>query len=328
LLDQARRLTRGYKEALQIGEELKTIGERLEGTVPQPQVAILQDYDNRWVLQLQPHNQQLVGPDGWQIFFLAPYEALYRRNVSTVFIHPEADLSPYKLVVAPFLNLVTEEAFANLSAYVERGGILMLGPRAGFKDEYNRVFAAPPPGPLRQLAGVTVEEFDSLPPQSTNTIRFIAEELAGREVLVRIWCEVVVPSTARVVAHYIQDYYSGRAAVTVNQFGAGRVVYLGVVGGEELYDTLLDWLLPQAGVTPLLDTPPGVEVTVREGLDRQLLFILNHTQEAQEVTLEHPYRNLIGEVIVEGSVWIPARDVLVLESPTDLGGISVFQVQE
>ncbi len=308
LLDHAARPTRGYHEAQRIGEELKRLAPLLEGTAPHPQAAILYDYDSRWVLEMQPHNQQLTGLASLRAYFLNVYEAFYRRNVPVTFVHPLADLSSYRLVWAPALNVVSQEIADHLAAYVEEGGTLLLGPRAGFKDECNRVVGQPLPGLLAEMAGVTLEEFDSPPPEIVNAVRFGE----GQEIPASLWHEMLAPETAQVWAAYTQDYQAGRAAVTANRYGEGQVIYVGTLGEAALYDALLERLLPQVGLAPLLATPPGVEAVAREGNGRRVVFLLNHTPVEQQVALDGVYQNLLTGGKVQGTVTIPAREVLVL----------------
>jgi beta-galactosidase len=90
-------------------------------------------------------------------------------------------------------------------------------------------------------------------------------------------------------------------------------VYVGALGDASLYGTLADWLLDLAEVQPLLAAPTGVEVTERWQGDQRLLFILNHTEQAQEVALEGRFTDLLSASgILEGTITVAPRDVLVL----------------
>src|SRR5204863_9810147 len=111
---------------------------------------------------------------------------------------------------------------------------------------------------------------------------------------------------------YTEDYYANKPAITINYIGSGRVVYIGTVGDQQFYDVIGAWLIKQAGMLPLLDAPPGVEVMERwQGSDR-LLFVLNHTEQEQAVNLGGSYTNLLNGASERGTVRIPPRDVLVL----------------
>ena len=75
------------------------------------------------------------------------------------FAHPEADLSRYRLVVVPSLYLATRAAAANLRRYVEGGGTLVVSCFSGIVDDRDRVYPGPYPGALRDVLGLTVEEW-------------------------------------------------------------------------------------------------------------------------------------------------------------------------
>src|SRR3546814_10540997 len=71
-------------------------------------------------------------------------------------------LDAYKLVVAPSLNIITDDQAAKFTAYVKAGGNLILGPRSAMKDEYNRLDPVRQPGPLAELLGGQVEQYYAL----------------------------------------------------------------------------------------------------------------------------------------------------------------------
>ena len=64
----------------------------------------------------------------------------------------------------------------------------------------------------------------------------------------------------QVVATYAKDFYAGRAAVTNNQFGSGRAIYIGTMSHQQFYNDLVVWLRQLVGITPLLKVPDTVEV--------------------------------------------------------------------
>jgi beta-galactosidase len=229
-------------------------------------------------------------------------------------VSPAADLSGYRLVVAPALHVLPVDVAENLKGYVESGGVLAVTPRSGVKDEANAVVNQRLPGLLSTLCGVEVEEYDSLAPGMGNEIEFLLPELAAYSpVPVGIWCDLLQPRGATVVATYRQQYYAGRAAITMHRQGEGLAVYVGTLGDATLCEVLAGWLCDLAGIEPLLDAPAGVEVTERWQGDRRLLFLLNHTDRKQEVCLDRRYTSLLGsDGELEGPISLAPRDVLVL----------------
>lgn len=343
LLDYAGRRTMGYEEAKGIAEELKRLSPVIEGTRPRADVAILVDYESRWVLQMQPHNkfatdnvpmsyvsaspalraernehrepQPLVGQAHGAWAYIAPYASLWEQNVPVVLTSPDFDLSEYKVVIAPHLNVMRPEVAENLKRFVAGGGTLILGPRAAFKDEDNRLFTDPQPGLLAELTGATVWAIDSLEPDRIGTLRWEGVQPAHRTE-VALWAELLDPGDAEVLAWYASGWYSNRAAITRKRHASGgSVIYVGCMGSNELYDNLLGWLLPQVGVAPLLAPLAGVEAMVREADDgRRVHFIINHSAQAHTVSLGNPVHDLIADETHERSLQLRPHQIVVYET--------------
>jgi len=305
-----------------MGEELARLGHCLAGGEIRAEVALILSYDSRFAFQGQPHNPAFSYPG----LLAAYYCALHRRNMLTDIVPPEADLSRYKIVFAPALHVVTPAMAENLRRYVCGGGTLLLTCRSGVKDASNAVVNLPLPGLLADLCGVEVEEYASLPAGSSQPLPFILPVLAqnGHRPLARVWCDVLDVSShqnpdggraakPQVVACYTADPYAGRPAITLNRAGEGRVIYVGTVGDDNLCQILVDWLIKEANLQPLLATPPGVEVTARwYGERERLLFILNHRSDAIPLHLEGTYRDLVYKRVLSGLIELPPREVLIL----------------
>jgi beta-galactosidase len=310
LLDHHGRPGRRYQEIQRTGAEIEKIGEHVHGSSINPSVAMILSYDSRFAFQIQANNPQF----SYSAHFHQVYRALYDRHIPVDIVAPTADLSAYKLVVAPALHLVSQATAENLTRFVEAGGVLIVTPRSGVKDGANTVVNMSLPGLLADLCGVEVEEYDSLPADGCNELEFTLPELAsGPTASASVWCDVLEPRGATVVARYTQDYYAGRPAITLNEIGQGRAVYVGTIGDAPLYEALVGWLLDSEGVNPPPSVPEGVQLAARWQGDRRLLFVLNHTDRGQEVTLDGRYANLLdGSAPLEGTVALAPKDVLVL----------------
>lgn len=311
LLDHDGTPSRRYEEIKRMGSEIRAIGDEILGSQVKPSVAMILSYDSRFAFQIQANNPHFSYPEHFQ----QVYRAFHQQHASIDVVAPNADLSSYKLVIAPALHLVTNDIAKNLKRYVQAGGILVLSQRTGVKDESNMVVNQRLPGLLAEVCGVEVEEYDSLSSQMHNSVEFEIPELKDHAcVPVGILCDILKPAGATVVACYTGEYYAGKPAVTVNQFGSGRAVYVGAAGDAQLYDALAKWLLGSSGVQPDFTSPAGVEVAERRKGSRLLRFVLNHTNTPQSIHLEDQSRNLLSQMELKGDMEMAPHEVLILSS--------------
>ena len=78
-------------------------------------------------------------------------------------------------------------------------------------------------------------------PGESSAMRFILQKLSSR---LQLFNEVLTPVRERVsiLASYTSDYYAGKPAVSLHQFGDGRVIYFGSFFTPENVTALLNEL--------------------------------------------------------------------------------------
>jgi beta-galactosidase len=287
VLPHSGRPNRRYRELAQMGHELRGVSALIDRTRPAARAAIVMSYESRWALDgvasanvLPPvfRNDALGVEEEAQAY----HDALMGLNVTTDALDPREDLSTYRLVIAPRLYCVDASVAKNLRYFCRDGGILCLTPRSGVVDLYNVALDEPAPGPLREAAGVEVDDYGSL--EGPLPLRVEEGGPAG-VVEATAWADEIELAGARVLATYDAGWLKGWPAIAVHEYGRGKVVYVGTLLRGASLRALVAWLCAEAGVSPVMETPPGVRAYERAGEDVRLLFLINEGEEEQEVAL-------------------------------------------
>jgi beta-galactosidase len=300
-----------FQQAAQLGVELKRLAPGVAGARVPAQAAIVMDWQNWWAVEYLP------GPSDrlhyWEQI-KTYYHPLHALNISVDIVPPDSDLDGYRLVVAPLLHLLRPGVAQNLEQFVERGGTLLMTFFSGIVDQNDRVAQGGYPAELRRLVGIHVEEFDPWTREMSNEIVISGGPLQGAYPCT-LWGEVIHLEGARALGVFARDYYANGPALTVHEFGKGQAYYLATQASDELIAGLLHHLCQQGGVSPVLETPAGVEAAkrIRAG-GRVVYFLLNHNDMPKVVDLPvGRFTELLSGKEIEGQLEIAARDVVVLQ---------------
>jgi len=269
--------SRIFREICDLGGELGDLTD-VPGTPVAADVAIVLDWDSWRGVELdhQPHS-------GFRYVdrIREYYTPLWKANVTVDFVHPEADLSRYKLLVAPNLYQVSDAAADNVVEYVRRGGNLVVGPFSGVSDPDERIRLGGYPAPFRDLLGLRIEEYWPLPDAEPLTLR---SEVFGRFGAAS-WAEWLTVGTGTPLAEIASGPLAGIPAIVRNEYGAGTAWYVATLPEDRVLARLLRLACEQAEVEPVLrGMPEGVEA-VRRG---DHIFVLDHHQGTVDIRSAAP----------------------------------------
>ena len=295
-----------WREIVALGAELRALDALVSSTV-RAEVAILLDWENWWALELEgkPSNDLRLLPQ-----IRALYVALFQRNITVDFAHPAADLSAYKLVIAPHLYLVSESSIQNIHRYVAGGGVLLMTFFSGIVDSNDHIRLGGYPAPFRELLGIGVEEFAPYGEIQANAIT----TRDGHRFGCQLWSDILQLQGAEAIADYTGDYYAGTPAVTRHAYGRGVSYYAGAALGADGLAWLLSLLCAEAGIHAPQDLPAGVEMIRRTDGEQSWLFYLNHSEQEVKVRLDQPGRELLTGAQLAGSLRLGPAGVAVIQS--------------
>ncbi|MEU5784033.1 beta-galactosidase [Micromonospora lupini] len=290
--------TKVFREVCQLGADLKALAE-IRGSRVDADVAILFDWEAWWAVELDSHpSVDVTYADRMN----ALYGALWRAGVTADIVHPSADLSGYRLVLAPTLFLVRDADADALRRFVEAGGTAAVTYFSGIVDPDDHIRLGGYPGAFRDLLGVRTEEF--FPLREGERVQLDDGSTAD------VWTEWLHADDAEVLASYTDGPLPGVPALTRRPVGAGAAWYVGTRLDEPATDRLVARLLDEAGVRPAAQAPTGVEVVRRRDGERSWLFAINHTD--AEVRLPAHGDELLTGARCAGELTLPAGEVAVV----------------
>jgi len=303
--------TRVFRECAELGRELGVLGDAILDARVESKAAIVYDWENRWAVELSS------GPSialNYVDEVHKYYDALFHMNVQTDMISVEESLDKYDLVIAPVLYMVKPGFAAKVEAFVKRGGTFVTTFFSGIVNESDLVTCGGYPGELRKVLGIWAEEIDALLPGQTNKIVMngAVGALSG-EYDGSILCDLIHLEGAEAIATYGEDFYKGMPAVTVNKFGEGEAWYVATSPDKAFLQGFLKNLCEKAGVRPVLDTPEGLEASVREKDGKRILFLLNHNKTASSADLaDGVWTDALTGETRRGVVEVPPHGALIL----------------
>ena len=212
-----------YDEAKTIGRDFQRLSPQLVNLKQNNKVAILFS------------NEAMTGFNsfgfGWGVRekyndILRPfYDALYRQNVGCDFVDPSStNLDQYALLIVPALYAAPTSLLERLNQYVQHGGHIVYTYKSGFSDENVQVRTTPQPGVVSAACGLTYSQF--VVPDKV-TLKGDPYHVGPADNQVVTWMELLVPTTAQVLATYDHPVWGKYAAITENHYGKGLATYIG-----------------------------------------------------------------------------------------------------
>ena len=196
---------------------------------------------------------------------------------------------------------------------MQNGGTLVATCNTGLFDENRTVPDSGIPKDLTDVFGMEVEEFDPLPPNEENHISFKGGFQVSALHPVKLWCDVIKPLGAQVLGVFTKDFYANKPAMTMNQYGDGRAIYIGFTSHQPFYGDLVVWLRQLCNLFPLLKVPDTVEVSLRQSKDTKVFFLLNHQNSPVRIQFYKPMHDFLTGRTFTGTYDIPPHGVLVLD---------------
>src|SRR5205823_682492 len=229
---------RAYAEVSRVAHELQKVGPQLVNMKIRNDVAILYSPDSNNGIGFMPYTHGAGGSGGYSATLQQLHQALYKANVGADFVFPStADFSPYKLLIVPALYVADDALLKKIADYVHGGGHVLMTFKSGFTNENSAVRWERAPGPLREAAGFTYQEFSNL--EHPLALKDNPWRVSAADNKVSTWAEFLLPTSAKPLGFYDHPFFGSWPAITRNQFGSGTLTYEGTALSDGLQQAVV-----------------------------------------------------------------------------------------
>ena len=185
---------------------------------------------------------------------------------------------------------------------------------SGIVNETDLCFLEGTPHGLMDVVGLRSEEIDGLFDGETNSASSISsywltekDHYTSSEL-----CDLVIPSSAKILMTYNEDFYKGMPALTLNHFGDGQAFYIATRFEEAFYHDFYSQLIEELELSTLPDftVPKGVIISTRD----DYRFIQNFNNHEVEVNaLPNHYQVIDNDLDIHQIFTLKPYEVLIVK---------------
>ncbi|MDQ0873641.1 beta-galactosidase [Paenibacillus sp. V4I3] len=281
--------TVGFQNVLEVEQARKEIESIILSSRPsQAEVAMTYSDRSKAFLQTEPHRK--LNHRGLVSAF---YERILSMGIHRDVIPEGAELDGYKLLFTPFTHYLSSDYIERAQAFVQNGGIWVVGPLTGGRTENHTIHTNAALGELEHLAGI--ETLFTYPMEGTGTIG----QAFGVSAPLGMWSAVFEPKEAIAIGILEEGLTPGKTFITEHQLGKGKIVMLGSMPmGEEgdlMVKKLIDHYAVDAHVRLRTDVTVGTIVAPRQGDGYHLWVIINMDGKGGSVTIPQEGYDLLAQ---------------------------------
>ena len=223
------------------------------------------------------------------------FNQFFARNIDVKMLDITRSNLNYKLLIVPGLTVMDPLTADKIRDYVSNGGTVLMTSYSAVVDTTNKVFASTRPGLLDDVFGIRLGSFEEL--QSMNEVSRI--NYSGKKVRVNYReknyesestrFDLIDLKGAKAIAN-ITSLDKDYPIVTLNEFGKGKAIYIGLPARGEILDPILDDIINELAIKKGPDVPDGV---MARQIDENHFIYLNTNSEPVNILQKGELRSLL-----------------------------------
>lgn len=237
-------------------------------------IAVLYDFDNNWSW----HYQQQSSKFNFTEELLRLYTPFYELNTNIDVISVDKNFAKYKVLIVPVMQIIDDNLGKRFEEFVNKGGTIVFSFRAGIKDKDNNLyFGRATPCNIREISGIKIKETEALQEGKNIEITGV-DKYNNRIAYCQVWRDLIIPENAKVLYKYNDKFYSENACITENEYGKGKVYYIG--GGVDIHilKDIAKEIIVENRIR-YIESQENLEVYIRDFKEEEWMFVNNHSSE-------------------------------------------------
>ncbi|HEY6915390.1 MAG TPA: beta-galactosidase, partial [Paludibacter sp.] len=288
---------RKYDEYKKMATEFKKI-EKYFPYKPQPEVGVAFSFPSQMASSSFPEQHDSQVQNCWNLF--------YYRNMDANVVEISRSSLNYKLLFVPGVTVMDDKTATKIREFVNNGGTVIMTSNSALVDASGQVFKTTHPGQLSDVFGIRIGSFEET--ESMNEIsrkayngKKLEFTYKGKAVDTQsARFDVIDPKGAEIIGS-ITSLDKDYPIMTVNKYGKGRAIYVGLAADGNVLNPLLDELIVELGIKKGPDVPSGV---MARQIDKNHYLYLNVTGEPKTITLGRKSKSILSDKEYSGDITI------------------------
>jgi len=236
----------------------------------------------------------------------ACWDLFYWRNMDTRVVEISKSPLNYKLLFVPGVAVMDEKSANKIRDYVKNGGTVIMTANSAIVDTTGQVFITTRPGRLSEVFGIRVGSYEE-----TEMLNEISRKgYQGKKIEFTYKGKAIDTESARFdiietkgakVLGSITSLDKDYPVMTVNQYGKGRAIYVGLPASADVLNQLVNELIDELSIKKGPQVPSGV---MARQIDRNHFLYLNVSGEPKEIDRQGKSHSMLSGKDYAGSFTI------------------------
>ncbi len=237
------------------------------------------------------------------------------RNIDTRVVDISQSSLKYKLLIIPGMTVMDEKSAAKIREFVRNGGTVLMTTASAVADEHNQVFTSTQPGYLNDVFGIRIGGYE----ETANMNEFSRTGQAGDKLQLEYNGKPVGMNSPRfdlieargaTVLGHITSLDKDYPIITMNKFGKGSAIYIGLPADKALLDPVIDDLVKTLAIRKGPEVPAGV---MARQIDAKHILYLNIGKNAVEIHLKGAFKGILTGKNFADSFTLPPEEPELVE---------------